>query len=396
MKVLFIAPFKLEIHDGTTIRVLNLAKAATYISEEVFLVSPSINEEFKLNNIVNIKMKEIEGRYHFTLAYLSEFSSKLSFTIGTRILHINPEEYDFLDHINVIHVHWLLYKYLAKILQQIVHKRIPLVVDLHGSWNLQQSKKGYVKDVLALKLGQAHEALAFRDNSIDAFTSPSISFNNYIASKYKVDPKKLFEVKDAVDAEVIASSRSCNEIEVNKLIGEISSSTNLIAYTGSTTNFHGFLDLIEAYNILKKFYKYNFKLLLIVPSITQSLMINRDTIILKNIPRRFVPCVLRKATVLVFPHIAGTQFDYIPSNKIYDYILAGRPIVAYKTSAADDLLKDYSMYIPVKPNNPIELARGIIKAVETYGNSEPKPMYNKVPTINSVAESLKRVYSEIV
>ncbi len=47
-----------------------------------------------------------------------------------------------------------------------------------------------------------------------------------------------------------------------------------------------------------------------------------------------------------------------------------------------------SMYLPVKPNNPIELARGIVRAIELYGRSEPKPAYDKVPMLNNAAKAL--------
>jgi glycosyltransferase involved in cell wall biosynthesis len=161
------------------------------------------------------------------------------------------------------------------------------------------------------------------------------------------------------------------------------------------SKYHGFFDLVEAFRIAKRSYK-DLNLLLIVPSLQQLAKLGRflpeETVVLENVPRRILPCVLRRASVLVLPHRAGTQFDYLPSNKVYDYMLAGRPIVAYRTPAVETALGDYSMRILVEPNNPVELAKGILKAMLLYGDSEPKPAFDKVPLLESAANALERVY----
>ncbi len=108
MKVAFVAPFNLNVYDGTTIRVLNLANAALYTCEMVYLVSPSISNELKSARLVHVRMRELKPKHHFLLAYLSECSKRFPIEIVTRILHI---DYDGLKDVDVIHVHWLLFKY---------------------------------------------------------------------------------------------------------------------------------------------------------------------------------------------------------------------------------------------------------------------------------------------
>jgi len=93
----------------------------------------------------------------------------------------------------------------------------------------------------------------------------------------------------------------------------------------------------------------------------------------------------------VLPHRAGTQFDYIPSNKVYDYMLAGKPIVAYKTPAIEETLSKYRMRILTEPNNPVALAKGIVKALELWKDSEPASTYD-VPTLEDAVKSLKVIY----
>jgi glycosyltransferase involved in cell wall biosynthesis len=118
-------------------------------------------------------------------------------------------------------------------------------------------------------------------------------------------------------------------------------------------------------------------------------LLPEGTKIMIGIPRRFVPCILREASVLVLPHWAGTQFDYIPSNKIYDYMLSGRPIVAYRTAAVVESLKRYPYSILVKPNDPKALAEGIVKAFESLRNAEPRAVFDNVPTLRVYRYVLK-------
>ncbi len=239
-------------------------------------------------------------------------------------------------------------------------------------------------------LGKGYESYALANSEdIDAFTSPSKSFNTYLMSVYNIDSRKMFEVRDAVEPEVIEFSRKYEQIEeVDRIARKIPSSVNTIAYVGSITAYHSFHDLLKAFIIAKKFLNHNLKMLLITSN-QFSTSGNSDLIVLNNIPRKFIPCILRRATALILPHRAGTQFDFIPSNKIYDYMLAGRPIVAYRTPAVDETLKNYSMYISVKPNDPIELAKGIVKAIELYSKSEPRPVLDNIPTLNEVARLLR-------
>ncbi len=294
----------------------------------------------------------------------------------------------------MIHVHWVLFKYIAKIISRVVEIPAPIVIDLHGSWNLQYPSTQTLRDILAFELGRRLESYVLTRDEDSAFTSPSKNLNVYLARRYGINLHRMFEVRDFVEPEVIESSKRCDSIdEVNKIVEKMPA--NVVAYAGSISTYHGFPDLLKAFIVARKILAYDIKMLLITPNQPPNLK-SRDIIVLNNIPRRLIPCILRRATVLVIPHRTGTQFDYIPSNKIYDYMLAGRPIVAYMTPAANETLVEYSMYLPVKPNDPVELARGIAKAVELYGKSEPKPAYDKVPTLNEVAEALKKVYLSLI
>jgi len=401
-KVVYVAPFNLAVKDGTSIRVLNIARAASELFDEVLILSHYFNT-YLVKNIFHVKLRAVPARYHYISAFGSFVSSQLNLRFAQYVLGIDLSDVRRLMRgADVIHVHWLLFTYLAKALNTISSGRTPIIVDLHGLFKLQNLPKGSLRDVLVHVLGLLYEHVGIRDKAIRAFTVPSVGLKWFIETTYKVDPDKVFVVPDAVEWDVINAAKQCDNILmefVEKMKVICCNFHGYVAYVGSVSSYHGFFDLIRAIKLLRD-HAVNIKLLLIVPGRKQLASIREElpegTVILESIPRKYVPCILRGASALVLPHRAGTQFDYIPSNKIYDYMLAGRPIVAYRTITALETLKKYPMHILVKPNDPKSLADGIVKAIELWGNTNPSPEFNSIPTLNDVKEALIKVYNYVM
>ena len=400
MKLLIIAPFDLRLREGTSIRVTNLVKASTLICEKVFLLSQFMNDELKnINNLEHVEAKPLQARYHFVVALAEELSTQLSRIISKRVL--GEELFSTLENVmknvNIVHVHWLIFRYIPKV----INNYKPVIIDLHGLYRLQPLSEHSLKSSLIHILGYLQESLALRDEEdVDAFTVPSEALKLYLVKDLGISSNKVFVVPDAVDEEIIELARNCDRIEgeLNSL-PTLPSNSKVIAYTGTISSFHGFLDLVKAVKMVGKKYGKELWFLLITPNKGQlskfTHLLPKNMIILENIPRKFVPCILRKTTVTVLPHRAGTQFDYIPSNKIYDYMLAGRPIVAYETLATAKTLETYPMKIFAKANSPHDLAQGIIQALELWSATEPKPMFN-VPTIKNVEKALDSAYKWVL
>jgi glycosyltransferase involved in cell wall biosynthesis len=400
MKVLFIAPFDLTMRGGTSIRVSNLAKAAARICEQVFLASHTSNEELEsIRNLLHIRVKYIRSRFRTIMTLVNDVNYQLALKLIAKLLKSELSEMkSVVDEVDVIHVHQHLFGFcLAKILQRSMDaRRAPMVVDLHGLLRLQGLMGTSLKEVLVNVAWLLHEFMVFRDRSVAAFTMPSKSLGEFLKSAYGVDPDKVFEVPDAVDQEVVATAKRCEEVEkeVERLLRG-SELRNAVAYVGNLSRYHGFFDLVKAIKIAKRSLR-EIKLLLVVPSLKQlerfRYLLPEGTIALENVPRRLLPCILRRAALCVVPHRAGTQFDYVPSNKVYDYVLSGRPIVAYRTPAVVEVLSKYPMRVLVKPNDPQSLAEGIVKALELWEDSEPAPRFDCMPTLDDVGRSLRTLY----
>lgn len=394
-----VAPFNLTVRDGTSIRVINIARVVASLFDKVIMFSNSYANE--LSNVNYIKLYNIASRYHYIAALGMQIEPKLISKFVSRMLRIDAKEIEkAVEKVGVIHVHWLMFSYLGKFLNTLTRRHIPVVVDLHGSFKLQTAPTNSVRDILAHIMGLMYERIGIKDKAIAAFTVPSFAFKTFIERFYRVVPESIFVVPDVIEQEVIDAVKRCEEtLAAFRDYKDCCDFYGYVAYAGSLTKFHGFFDLIKAVRIVRRLLGDRVRLLLIVPEAGQVMRVKsllpEDTKILVGLPRRLVPCVLRGASVLVLPHRAGTQFDYIPSNKIYDYLLSGRPIVAYKTMAVVEVLKKYPYSIFVKPNDPEALAEGVIKAFELWRDVKPQEV-DDVATLDDAKKALEKVYRYVL
>lgn len=78
------------------------------------------------------------------------------------------------------------------------------------------------------------------------------------------------------------------------------------------------------------------------------------------VPYENVPAIMGASDVLVAPYPDLSQFYFSPL-KIYEYMAAGKPIVASRIGQIAGLLKDNETGLLVSPGNPKELAEAIIR-----------------------------------
>ena len=400
--IALITPFNLAISDGTSIRVINMARAAADLFDRVVIFSNSYtNDFFNRSSMNHIELYNIVARYNHIAALGMLIEPRLASKLVSRMLHIDVEDIEkTVEKVGVIHVHFLVFSYIGKFLNMLTRRHIPVVVDIHGSFKLLTAPTNSPRDILAHIMGLLYERIGIKDKAIAAFTVPSFGFKEFMVRFYGVAPESMFVVPLVVEREVIDTAKRCEKTLVEfRDDKDCCNFYGYVAYAGTLSSYHGFFDLIESIRIVKRRLGDSARLLLIVPEARQVMrfksLLPEDTKILVGLPRRLVPCVLRGASVLVLPHRAGTQFDYIPSNKIYDYMLSGRPIVAYRTIAVVEALKKYPYLIFVKPNDPKALAEGIIKAFELWRNIEPQEV-DEVPTLDDAKKALEKVYRYVL
>jgi len=391
------------MYDGTATRVYNLAKAASSFSKRVYLVAPSINDHLRtIKNLVWIRMRP------FRRSMLLAFSGLMMASIIRALLKImmDIESLKEVD-IDLIHVHWFTNIPIAIAIRDYIDVKLPIVVDVHGSFALQFPRPGNFGDISTIYLGRVYEYLAVKKREIAGITVPSDAFRRYLIERYRLSSDYVYTVPDAFDLSLVEKSLNIANHKVASPKGFRcfdAKGSKIIGYVGATSFYHGFLDLLQAFAIVKKEVP-DVKLMLIVPRADEvwnlakrSGIRSEDMIIIENIPRSLVISYLKLANVLVLPHRAGTQFEYLYSNKVFDYVLSGRPIVAYSLHSIKEFLKEYPCKIFVKPNKPAELAKGIISALLKMRNVEIFEDIRglTIPTLNDVSRALKEAYQAII
>lgn len=413
MRVMFIAPYDLTKRNGTTIRVYNLLKAASFFSDTIYLVSPNVNEDLKaISKLTWIKIPQLRfNKLHFFASVnpvlLQYYIEKYKVSIFQYL--IIDKKIDLKNNVDIIHIHWLYSIPLSSLLRSLWQTKTPVFVDLHGSYALQPTMPGDVKSLLIKMKSRLYEFFALRYKYLHAhgvigITVPSEAFRKFLIHKYRLPENYVHVVPDAVDEDVISKYLEYTSSKIIKLeeLGINLSKVKIVAYSGSISFYHGFHDLLIAFKLVKRRVK-NVKLLLIVPnaSIARSTIYRfrvnpSDVIIIENVPRYELIAYLKFADVVVLPHRLNSQFKYLYSNKLLDYMMSGRPIVAYALPSIKKFLERYPCKLLIKPDDPVELAKGILNIFSRYDHLRDGmkgEIYNIIPTLRDVSVILKRIYS---
>jgi len=355
-----VAPFNLSVRDGTSARVTGEVLSVTRRISKIFIMALELNEELSaLNNVEWIRPRFWRGATSTALSYMIA----LRFHNLTKVVAglMSPSKID----VDVVHVHWaqslpLAYNYSGS---------VRLIVDLHGLLNLQQRPIGTFKDyALYILQRQVERRLLWALQDLDVeFIVPSTMFKDYLAERWGISAGKIRVIPDGIDLKAVPEYKEEETLALREKLGV--GNRPLIAYAGNVTEYHGFYDLVIAYRLVKRI-EDDVHLLLLVP---QGLggyvmkVLGHEAVVVENVPRRLVYNYLYVADALVLPHRAGTQFDYLYSNKLLDYVASGKPIVAYELAPVREMLKEYPLKVLVKPNSPRELARGILDALKLGG-----------------------------
>ncbi|MBS7612608.1 glycosyltransferase [Candidatus Bathyarchaeota archaeon] len=368
MKVLVIAPNDLRIYEGTTVRVTGLTKGISKYVEAVYLASRSLNKE--LRNAPKLKWLRLKFYRSLTETPLCCINTVLGDNTCKLFLNIFTNTKELERYIDIIYSHFITTLPLALGFKHALDDP-PLLIDLHGLYCLQLTKfKLNPIGHMLTHLYTMYEALKLSDEHISGYTLPSQAFKEIVIRCFKIPEWKVHIVPDGLD---ISSVPHYNEETVERIRQHIGIYDKIVVtYVGTPSYYHGFYDLLQAYKIARKLEQRVF-LLLIVPSkdfvikkLLEAGIDLNDVYVLDSIPRSEVYKYLYASDILVLPHRKGTQFDYLPSNKLLDYIASGRPIISYALPSIFPLLKRYPLKVLVKPNDPRELANGILEAAKFY------------------------------
>ncbi|WP_054854447.1 glycosyltransferase [Vulcanisaeta distributa] len=247
---------------------------------------------------------------------------------------------------------------------------VPVLLDLHGLFELTPVAMGFsLRDKLVVELLKIIEKVilmnldSYGDQIHIIAQSPYIK--EYIIKRFGIPEHKVFVIPDGIDLSLVPIFDETRRLKIREKLNLIDK--YVIAYAGTPSYFHGFLDLLYAFRYVHQVYDKS-HLLLMVPNknivISQLRRYNIDlsyVTVLENVRKPWYYEILYASDVLVLPHRGNTQFDFIYSNKLLDYIVTGRFIVGYDLMPVRDMLARYPLKILAKPNNPKALAEAILE-----------------------------------
>lgn len=401
MKVFAITPNDLRVYDGTTVRVTGLIKGVAQYAKEICLASTAINTELQsVRSLTWLKLRFYGNYTQILHCYsYSAFNESFSKTFGN--IFLSKDDFRKISDADVIHAHFLSTLPIA-----LASKRasldLPLIVDLHGLYCLQPIKFGYEPiSYLMVHLLKVYELLKISDNKIFGLVVPSYPLKQIITKRFGLSEERVHVVYDGIDVNAVPEYE---DSEVEKTRQDLGVSNRiLITYVGTSSFFHGFYDLMYAYKLAKS-NEQRLSLLLIVPyrdytiESLQRMGIKLDDVhIFGSMPRREIYKYLHASDVLILPHRKGTQFDYLSSNKLLDYMASGRPIVAYALPSVLPLLKEYPFKILAEPNKPEKLPSSILEAVSLFKNTHiDGKLYVKEYDWSNIGKMLSNVYTDVL
>jgi glycosyltransferase involved in cell wall biosynthesis len=350
LRVLVIAPNDLQVYDGTTMRLIG-SITSVCSDVEISLASKNLNEELKKCELKWIKMKNINPLTRLIVITFYSINRSLGKSIALDLF--GRQEIDC----DLIHAHWIHSIPLAKGLSE----ETPLLLDLHGLFELTPVDLRAPHFWAFVRISRVLERIILSNsNNFTNLIVPSLPLKNYIAERFGIQKDKIFVIPDGLDLEKIPPYE---ERSISSLREELGLNGGyLIVYAGTPSFYHGFWDLLKAFKLVRRYLE-NVHLLIITPRHMRKKFDSEGIIFIENVPKERIYKYLYASDALVLPHRCGTQFEYLPSNKLLDYIAVGKPIITYATYSATQALEHYPLKKIVECNNPSALAQGIIEAL---------------------------------
>lgn len=364
VRVLVVALTDLSKMGGTYVRVSGQIFSTLDEIDRYYIVSYGISDEMKeCKKIIWTKptIRKGKGRLSMLASSCGIISPRIaSYVVGDLFV-----QSDLLRKVDVAHLHHL---FSAAVAGRLLRNKIPIIVDIHGLSRLQLQSVQNLKVFIYEKFLKMIENKFIKNISKKCiFVVPTKSMKEYFQTEFNITSEKIFVIPDGI---FIHQIPKFDKNKIQKIRESFMLNNKIvITYLGMLSPYHGFYDLVVAFNkISKKLTNVHF--LFIIPKGSNSIIYKYfkgfSLTVLENIPRREIYPFLQASDVLVIPHRAGTQFEYLYSNKLVDYVASGRPIVGYSIKAIREFLSSYPLKILVEPNNPLKLAEGILLAAKYY------------------------------
>ena len=246
---------------------------------------------------------------------------------------------------------------------------IPLVFDCQGSLTGELLAHNFI----LVKPRILRKAWYFIEKKIDhlpnIILAQSTEMRRELIERFKVDPTNITMTFDGVNTHVFQPRQK--DLKLLKDLN-LPQDKPIIVYLGGLTAHKGIDTLLKAFTIVLKEHPDAFLLLMGYPNEEKykqralKLGILNNTRITGRIKYEDAPRYLALGNIAIAPKRTQTEAN----GKIYNYMAAGLPTVAFDTIVNRDILGDLGVYI-----NPEEDYRGLAKAINQLLSDHDKQDY---------------------
>jgi len=342
--------------EGYKIHVLKVIDGLKKKGHKVFLLT--INEnlslpEFKICPYLTIRHKYLRFFFHRLLPFTGTINS---INIFLNILRLNK-----LYQFDVIHERLGLYSYGGILASRLLH--IPHIVEINGP-NIEE-KKMFTQDIPPIQKFTAKIIRKFCLRLTHHIIAVSSNLKNFLMENSIVkNPNKIAVLPNAADTQAFDKDFDIAGIKKSlDLEGKF-----IIVYTGTLQVLYAIEDIISALPLVLR--EIPNAILLIVgegqageklEKLSKELKITDKVGFTGYIDHMKIPEILSIADVVVAPFKELGMTFFGSAIKIFEYLSAGKPIVATKIGQIAEILQDQYTALLVEPSVVEEIANAIIR-----------------------------------
>lgn len=368
MKIGLFCPRDLTKAGGTPIRVTGLSK---YMSDycDVTIFSKGELPKDIVNKVTHVPLKRfyLPPYYNLFASFFPKIINPLNMLLcrspGTSQL-INSD-YDILQCSQHNPA------FIALMLKNKVDS--PILFDMNGliECEMKLNARYSIKNNILYQLYTKFEKKILLES--DAISTPSEEMGKYITSEFGIPSEKVFTIPDGVDIELFKNIEKERIEKIRTDFGTLDK--KVVMYVGHISPLHDSLNLIKSFYLVNKNLKERKKEVAFViithgpaPTIEKryiELTQGLDNLIQHPpIPHQDLPLYLKAADVLVIPYADDMFTNMVPHLKTFEYMASGTPIVATRTKGNENILVHEKNAFLVEPENPEDMADGIVKALK--------------------------------
>jgi len=345
----------LSLHQGYTVHVKNILQGLKTAGNHPFLLT--INSQPKLPGFEQYK------------------------TIPHKYIRLVHNFFPYTGLFNSIRIYWNIISLHQKYKFDLIHERYGLY-SMGGVWASHLLKLPYVLEVNAplieekslftaplsgCQLRMAKRSTFYNFKKADQIIAVSSTLKYYLQQKWSVDPNKIFVLPNASDG------KKFNAVSIRKkqrahlgLNGE-----TVVGYVGTFQPWFGIENLIKAFVQLKQGSK-NLVLMLVgdgaakssCKQLAEQYHVSSQVLFIESVPHEQVPQFLSVIDIAVAPYTDLPMGFYGSSLKVFEYMAAGKAIIASELGQIKEVLQNEKNALLVQPGNVSQLSDAINRLVK--------------------------------